>query len=118
VHNCQELHFARRTHIAAQILPEVSHFHTTTRLLLDPRTGLVLRHEDTWHNKRRLHLPLAMRRLNSLCTNVVYRLLGWGRELAAAEQRWAAEPAGLPASSTADVSSGGFAKDNHWGQSR
>lgn len=63
---------------------------TRTRLLIDPHSGLVVRHEDEWQNVPTLHLPLAWRRLNGLCMGLMWRMLGWQRELAEAERRCAA----------------------------
>ncbi|KAL4447622.1 hypothetical protein ABPG75_004841 [Micractinium tetrahymenae] len=86
VRSKQDFDFARTKYISQQMLPESASLETTTRLLLDPRTGQVVRHEDTWENKPlAIRLPLAWRRLNSICQNGVYRLLGWGRVLQAAE---------------------------------
>ncbi|KAL4428701.1 hypothetical protein ABPG77_009807 [Micractinium sp. CCAP 211/92] len=86
VHSRQEFEFARTKYISQQVLPESQCMETTTRLLLDPRTGQVVRHEDSWENKpAAIVLPMAWRRLNAFCQNGVYRLLGWGRVLQAAE---------------------------------
>lgn len=85
--------FSRTNHISQQILPEDSHRRTTTRLLVDPASGLVVRQEDAWalHNRPTVRLPLAWRRLNCVCSNAVHRWLGWERELREAEARvkWA-----------------------------
>lgn len=68
------------------MLPEQAQRSVTTTLLVDPRTGLVLRHEDIWAAPHAaIHLPRTLRRLNCLCSNAVYRLLGWEAELQAAE---------------------------------
>lgn len=46
----------------------------------------VVRHEDSWENRpTAIRLPMAWRRLNAVWQNGVYRLLGWGRVLQAAE---------------------------------
>ena len=68
-----------------QVLPEEARRNVATTLLVDPRTGLVLRHEDSWVHHPPVRLPLAWRRLNCACSNAVYRLLGWERELRVAE---------------------------------
>lgn len=70
----------------AQVLPEEARRRVTSTLLLDPRTALVLRHEDAWEPPHAaLRLPRALRRLNCACSNAVYRLLGWEAELRAAQ---------------------------------
>ncbi|PRW60839.1 hypothetical protein C2E21_0880 [Chlorella sorokiniana] len=70
-----------------QIFPEHSCREATTTLLLDPRTGQVVQHEDYWQHHPPVRLPMAWRRLNCLCVTAVHRLLGWGRELREAEAR-------------------------------
>lgn len=87
VRSRQYYKFARSNHISQQILPECTTLDTSSRLLLDRRTGLVVRHEDCWTNKPTFHLPMTWRRVNSVCTHTIWRLLGWGREMAAAEAR-------------------------------
>ena len=69
-----------------QVLPEEARRRVTSTLLLDPRTALVLRHEDAWEPPHAApRLPRALRRLNCACSNAVYRLLGWEAELRAAQ---------------------------------
>ncbi|KAI7845114.1 hypothetical protein COHA_001319 [Chlorella ohadii] len=84
-HQCYQ--FSRNNHISQQIFPEQSCREATTALLVDPRTGQVLRHEDYWQHHPPVRLPMAWRRLNCLCVTAVHRLLGWGRELREAEAR-------------------------------
>ncbi len=45
------------------------------------RTLQVIKHEDVWHNVPTPRLPLLWRRLNAGCTNMLFRWLGWNREL-------------------------------------
>lgn len=83
----QRLEFARSNHISRQILPECAVRAATTCLLLDPRTARVVRQEERWAFEGRpaLRLPLAWRKLNCTCSNAMYRLLGWERQLRDAE---------------------------------
>lgn len=69
------------------MLPEAAEQDTTTTLLVDPRTGRILKHEDSWEPPPLLRLPWAWRRANGLCAATVARLLGWQRLLCRAEER-------------------------------
>ncbi|PSC74970.1 putative sodium metabolite cotransporter chloroplastic [Micractinium conductrix] len=90
LHSTQRFVFSRTNGISKAVLPEDTCLETRTRLLIDPHSGLVVRHEDEWQNVPTLHLPLAWRRLNGLCMGLMWRMLGWQRELAEAERRCAA----------------------------
>lgn len=73
-----------------QVLPEAAERDTTTTLLVDPRTGRILRHDDSWDPPPPLllrRMPWAWRRLNGACAAAVARMMGFQRLLSQAEER-------------------------------
>ncbi|EIE22045.1 hypothetical protein COCSUDRAFT_56477 [Coccomyxa subellipsoidea C-169] len=56
-----------------------------TYLTIDPKTGLIVKHEDRWNNKG-FRMPGFLKKPNGAFTSSIFKLIGWGRQVDKAGQ--------------------------------
>ncbi|CAL8461612.1 g1143 [Coccomyxa elongata] len=51
-----------------------------TYLTIDPKSGLIIKHEDRWNNSG-FRFPGFLKKPNGIFTSSIFKLIGWGRQV-------------------------------------